>query len=130
MFAIYVNEDHMPYANWIVSGLKTIETRNKNMLGKIVGERVAIIATAHKGYKRHDPCIIGYATIAKAEHVTQDEFELYREETMIGKEDPYNCDSRGKWLYFMEDPCAIYPTPLPRNVIKHGRSYAEIIEED
>ena len=125
MYGIFVNEDHMPYANWIVSGLKTIETRNKNMLGKLVGERVAIIATAHKGYKRHDPYIIGYATIAKADYVTQNEFELYRDETMIDPKDYYDCGANGKWLYFMRKPEACCPKPLPKNATYHGRSYCE-----
>lgn len=34
-----------PYAGLIVDGQKTIETRSKNMLGKLVGRTVAIVET-------------------------------------------------------------------------------------
>lgn len=45
MRAMFVNEDEYSYAEEIASGVKTIETRSKNMLSALVGERVAIVST-------------------------------------------------------------------------------------
>jgi len=121
-YGIYVsNERRTPWAGWIVSGLKEIETRNKNMLGKLVGERVAVIATGN-----HPPLIVGYVTITSALHVGKDLFDRrFRKYTMIEKGDRYDCTEKGKWLYYLSDAEACNPMALPENIIRHGRSYVE-----
>jgi len=121
-YGIYVsNERRTPWAGWIVSGLKEIETRNKNMLGKLVGERVAVIATGN-----HPPLIVGYATITDSLYVNKAMFDgFYRKYTMIEEGDKYDCTENGKWLYFLRDAEACHPKALPENIIRHGRSYVE-----
>lgn len=58
MIGIYINDSSAPYTEMILNGLKTVETRNRNTLGRYLGERVGIIKTG-KG----KPILVGYATI-------------------------------------------------------------------
>ena len=122
LYGIYINDDHYPFTLWILRGLKVFETRNRNMLGKLLGHRVAIISTSRK----RKPLIVGYATITEARHVTREDFEIYRGPCMIEKSSKYDCTDRGKWLYRMSNVEKCKPQPLPGSAIKHGRSYCEL----
>ena len=74
MYGIYVNENGCtPYAELIVKGIKTIETRSRDMLKPLVGERVAIVRT-HRNKK---PMVIGYATISAKFFCKADQFREY-----------------------------------------------------
>lgn len=125
LYGIYINDDLYPFTLWILRGLKVFETRNRNMLGRLIGHRVAIISTS----RNRAPLIVGYATITETRHVTREEFEIYRGASMIEKCSKYDCNDRGKWLYRMSDVEKCEPHPLPGNIIRHGRSYCEILEE-
>lgn len=122
MYGIYINENEVPYAQMIAHGHKVYETRTKNMLGKLTGERVALVRT-HRNSK---PYIVGYATISDAFHATQAECYLLRREIAVPSWSKHYSDERGKWLYRMENPETDDSlTPLPENIIRHGRSYCE-----
>ena len=123
LYGIYINEDKLPFVDWILAGTKLWETRNRNMLGKLIGREVLIIATS----KKHKPMIKGIATISEARHVTPEEYELYRGGTCVPKGSTYDCGEKGKWLYRMTNPVA-FPLriPLPDDIIRHGRSYCEL----
>lgn len=122
MYAIYINEDYLPFADLILSGMKVWETRNRNMLGKLIGEQVAIVSTSRK----RKPLIKGLATITEARHVTPEEYELFRGKTYVPKGSKYDCTPRGKWLYRMSNPIHLAPIPLPEDIIRHGRSWCYI----
>ena len=120
---IFVNENGcIPYAELIVRGLKKFETRNRDMLSALVGERVAIIRT-RRGKK---PMVVGFATIRYSFFCSADKFESYRDVTLIPENSSYDCHGKGKWLYSMDDPYRCeQPIELPSSAIRHGRSWCE-----
>lgn len=122
MKGIFINDDYLPYTNFILMKLKSYETRNRNMLGKLLGERVALISTS----KNHKPRIVGFATISEARHVNPEEFEMFRTSCIIVEGSKYDCGAKGKWLYRMKDPERCEPRPLPEDIIRHGRSWCDI----
>lgn len=122
MYGIFVNENgKVPYAQAIVQGYKPIETRSRNMLKQLVGERVAIIRTK-RGKK---PTIVGYADITRWEFCPCTLFEMYRDLTLIPPGSAYDIKGRGKYFYHMENAEECEPYELPQNAVRHGRSYAE-----
>ncbi len=127
MYGIFVNEDGaVKYAHEIVARRKPIETRTKNMLSALVGERVAIIST-HRGRK---PMIIGYADMTRYEFCPFTLLEMYRPLTLIPKGSFYdNLGTRdgiqGKWFYWFQNAEECEPYPLPDDAIRHGRSWCE-----
>lgn len=122
MFGIFVNENGcIAYARAIVMGLKPIETRNRNMLKSLVDKRVAIIRTR----RGKSPMIVGYATITEAVFHTREEMEALRGLTLIPEGSEYDCKGHGKWCYYLTNPEACEPYPLPKDRVNHGRSYCE-----
>jgi len=122
MYGIFVNDDGpVKYAEAIVTGRKPVETRSRNMLKRLYGQRVAIIQTG----KNKAPTIIGYATITAAFHYPKEYMDNIRYHTLIPAGSKYDSDSRGKWCYWMSWPEACKPYSLPGNAVRHGRSYCE-----
>lgn len=119
---IFVNEDSgVHYADAIVKGFKTVETRNKNMLSSVIGLRVAIIST-RKGRK---PMVIGFADIVSGSRLNGKWLDENRDKTLIPKGDKYDAGGCPKWCYFVENPEECTPFPLPDTAIRHGRSWCE-----
>lgn len=122
MYGIYVNENGcVPYAKAIVKGVKPVETRTRNMLKSLIGERVAIVRTK----RGNSPMIVGYATIYRAVFHSKRELEKMRHLTLIPEGSAYDCKGKGKWCYYMVEAEECEPYPLPENKINHGRSYCE-----
>ena len=130
MYGIFINEDDIPFALLIGQGKKTIETRTKDMLGKLVGERVALISTS----KKRMPLIVGYATITAKQFVPECMLDSTEARTLThipkgSKYDKYvynkNAYCYGKWCYVMRWPEVCQPSPLPLEAVRHGRSYCE-----
>ena len=119
MKGIFVNENEYPYAQEIGQGLKTIETRSRNMLSALVGERVAIIATGSNRY----PLILGYVDIVRASRESWVFLDHNRSKTRIPKGSKYDTESR--WCYFLENATPCRPYPLPLSAVRHGRSWCE-----
>lgn len=122
MYGIFVNEDGgVRYAHAIVGGYKTVETRNRNMLKDLVGERVAVIRTR----RGKSPAVVGYVDIVRYEFCPVSLFEMYRDETLIPPGSRYDVSGRGKWFYRLEnaEKCDAYP--LPSDAVRHGRSWCE-----
>ena len=122
MYGIFVNENGgIRYADAIVNGIKTIETRNRNMLRALVGERVAVVRTR----RNSRPTVVGYVDIVRDEFCPYCLFEMYRDETLIPPGSQYDVRGRGKWFYLLEnaEKCATYP--LPADAVRHGRSWCE-----
>ena len=118
---IFVNNDGVPYADAIVRGYKPIETRNRNMLRQLVGERVAVISTSRK----RKPMVVGYVDIVGAEFCRADEFENYRDQTLIPPGSRFDANRSGKWFYHLENAEEITPYPLPADALRHGISWCE-----
>lgn len=122
MYGFFVNENTIPFAALLTLGMKTMETRNRDMLKALVGERVAVIST-RRGRK---PWIVGYVTITGKHFCDHDEFDQYYNQHFVEPGSKYAPKpGRGKWLYFVEDADRCYPKDLPENAIRHGRAWCE-----
>lgn len=121
--AIYVHETrYIPYATAIAAGIKPIETRNRDVLGRLVGENVLIIRT-RKG-KPAD--VIGTVTISEKRFYSVSELDNMRDKTLIPPGSKFDCHGKGKWGYTMENPVLWEkPIPLQHFTIEHKtRSFA------
>ena len=126
MKAIFVNERGAGrYATWLADGSKTIETRNRDMLSALVGERVAIVRTHKNSIPHSAPLVIGYITIAKKEFCPAEDFQKYYKQHMVPPGSAYDATGRGKWLYYVTNAERCDPFPLPANAVRHGRSWCE-----
>jgi len=56
---ININDDTLPWTEWILNGTKSIETRNTNSLKPYIGKEVGIIRTG----KKRKAMLVGYVTI-------------------------------------------------------------------
>ena len=122
MKGMFVNSDGIKYAEAIVGRFKTIETRNRNTLGPLVGERVAVVRTG----RGKCPMVIGDVFVVSAQPMGRDGFEIYRDWTLIPPGSKYDCPEGGKkWMYFLAQAEACEPYPLPANAVRHGRSWCE-----
>ena len=121
MWGIFVNNDGVRYADAIVGGYKTIETRNRNTLKALVGERVAVISTSRK----RKALVVGYVDIVSAEFCPVEQFDEYRDETLISPGSRFDVNTRGKWFYHLANACKTDPYQLPADAIRHGMSWCE-----
>lgn len=122
MKGMFVNSNGcIPYAECIVAGAKTIETRNRNMLRQLVGERVAVVRTK----RGKNPTIVGDVLILSGMFLTEREMEEVRDKTLIPPGSKYDCHGRGKWCYFLGDARKCEPYPLPADAVRHGISWVE-----
>ena len=121
MYGIFVNSRGVPYALAIAGGYKRAETRARDMLRRLIGQRVAVIETG----KGKAPAVVGYVTITGAEFIPADKFDSYRELTLIPPGSRYDCHGRGKWLYYLAGAELCQRYELPADAVRHGRSYCE-----
>ena len=122
MYGIFVNSDGcVPYADAIVSGAKTIETRSRDMLAQLVGKRVAVVRTR----RGKNPTIVGYVLIKSKLFVNAKAFEIFRDATLIPVGSKYDVHGKGKWLYSLGEAEKCEPYPLPKSAVRHGRSWCE-----
>ena len=99
---INVNQDgNNKYADKIVDGEKTLETRTSDSLRPFVGQRVAIVRTG-----QGPAMAIGEVTIGKPIVVsTQKQFDKYRDQTLIPKDSKFDIvPGVVKYLYPMTNP--------------------------
>ena len=124
MIGIYVhNSIGVPYADDIVNGVKTVETRTRDVLGRFVGEPVAIVRTRD----RHPADIIGIVAIVHKKFCTKEELDGMRDETCIPPGSKFDCNGKGKWCYFLTNPMKL-TTPIPLSdvkIIKRNMSWCE-----
>lgn len=122
MSGIFVADNGcVKYAVCIVKGVKVIETRSRNMLSALVGDRVAIIRTQ----KHRKPCIIGYADIVRASFCKAEDFDSFYNLHLVQPTSKYACHGKGKWFYWLANAEECRPYELPESAIRHGRSWCE-----
>lgn len=125
MIGVFVNSASFPYAALIAAGVKTIETRTRNVLKALNGQRVAIIETG-KGPAR----IVAYVDIVNYAFCNSQLYEMYRDCTRIPAGDKFDKFGKrdgisGKWCYFLDNVQACDPYELPADAVRHGRSWCE-----
>lgn len=127
MIILFVNCSLFPFIEWILSGLKTYETRNRNTLKSLINKKVYLAATG-KGKR---PIVYGYCIITDVIKVTNKRtYNRYRKQTKIEKASRFDwqSDTKQKYLYKLENVSRCSPFPLPDNVKRHGRIYCEVID--
>ena len=122
-FGVYVHETRAtPYAVAIASGIKPIETRTRDTLGNLVGEKVLIIRT--RDGKPSD--VVGSAVISEKCFCSAAELDSMRNQTLIPPGSKFDCNGKGKWCYTMKDP-VLFENPILLkhfNIIRKTRSFA------
>lgn len=116
-YGVYINTKSAPFVRQILDLEKSFETRTRNMLKDLVGERVYIIETGHG-----TPMVAGRATIASVEPVPYENEKMRESAKIIGT--PYDIKPGSlKWFYKLENVEKLSPVPVPDNRVNHGRSY-------
>lgn len=106
-------KNKISYADHIVDGKKTMETRNSHTLKPYVGRRMAIIKTGEG--KAH---AIGEVTVGEPIEVDEEEFRKREHEHLVPKGSQYDIKPGGKkHLYPMHDPVRY---DQPREVARYG----------
>lgn len=125
IYGLFVARDgKVNYPALITSGLKTIETRpgSRNVLKKLIGQRVAVIDTSFKPAQ-----VIGYVTIYGSLFCPSRFFDEFRKETFIPAGSRFDDKGSGKYMYYLANAEKCSPYPVPANRINHGRSYCEFM---
>ena len=87
------------FADMIVDGHKTLESRNSDTLRPYVGKRVAIVRTGEGKAKA-----IGEVTIGEPKVVNQKQFRAMEDEHKVPKGSRFDINTPTKHLYPMHDP--------------------------
>lgn len=115
------NVNDAPYADWIVDGRKTIETRDSESLSPYVGKRVAIVRTG-KGVAQ----AIGEVTIeAKAFVDNALDFDALFPYHKVTKDSTFYIKGKGKYLYVLSNAVR-YSVPKP---VGYGIVARKVYEE-
>lgn len=116
--AIFINTSKHPFVDQIMLRLKLYETRNRNTLGRFLGERILLAETGHG-----KPIARGTAEITEVIEVyTQEAWEKYRNEACIpaGSDYDWKPNTKKKVLYRLSSVTPCEPFRLPEG-IRHGR---------
>lgn len=120
---VFINCTVEPYVDDIMCYLKQYETRNRNTLGRFLGERILIAETGHG-----TPLVKCSAIIDQIISVTtKEEWDEYLEQTWVpvGSKHDWQPDTKIKWLYSLTDIKPVEPFRLPKSCRRHGRVWAE-----
>ena len=109
------NEAGFPFADWIVDGLKSIETRRQPNLDRLIGHRIKIIRT---GQGRAQ--VIGEVTvIGSKQYRTKAECESDYQQHLVRSGSQFDFDG-GKIGYLLTNPQRYnqpYDAPYPRGIV-------------
>ena len=121
---IYIHQTKaVPYADDIIRGRKTLETRTRNTLGRFVGQRVFIIRTR----SGHEPDVIGTVFIAGCAYRSAEWLDGMRNRTLIPPGSKFDCHGKGKWCYTLTCPVGFDPIPLKYfKVTNRTQTYASL----
>lgn len=127
MIILYINCKLFPFVSWIIARLKLYETRNRNTLKALIGKRVYIAETG----RHKKPIIRCVATIESMTIVdTLTEYNKLRKYTKVEKGSIYDfIPGKKKYLYRLTDVQEISAFPVPENIIRHGRTWSEVISD-
>ena len=120
---IFINCDHAPFVDMIITRSKKYETRNRNTLGQFLGERV-LIAETHHGRK---PLVRCSAVIDEiTECFTEEAWLPYIMDACISNGSKYDWqpNTKKKVLYRLKDVVPCYPF-TPAEDRRHGRTWME-----
>lgn len=120
---VFINCSRFPFIDWILSGLKIYETRTRDMLCSLCGQRVYIAETGHG-----KPVVRCSAVISQARPVTDRATweSVIRKKAMITSGSCYDWqpETKVKYPYMLRDVRAVDPFTPPDDV-RHGRVWME-----
>ena len=109
------NEAGFAFADWIVDGLKTIETRRKPNLDRLIGHRIKIIRTGQGKAQ-----VIGEVTVTGSkQYRTKDQFEADYQQHLVRSGSQFDFDG-SKIGYLLTNPKRYnqpYDAPYPRGIV-------------
>lgn len=126
-YFVYINCKLFPFIEWIIAGLKTMETRNKNMLKNLIGKTVYLAETGkHKKPIVYCSCIISDPIIVQDKKT----YNKYRKQTHVIKGTCFDFtkETKQKVLYPLLNVQPVKkPFVVPDNIVRYGRTYSELI---
>ena len=121
---IFINCTDEPFVKDIMDILKQYETRNRNTLGRFLGERVLLAETGHG-----QPLVKCSAVIDQVISVTtKEQWDEYLWASWIPEGSKYDWqpDTKVKWLYHLSNVKPVVPFRLGSDCVRHGRVWAEL----
>ena len=123
MKVVFINCKEQPFLDRILSESKLYETRTRNTLGKLIGDRVLLAETGHG-----KPLVRCAATIDRIIAVySRDEWDKYYSkyaDVDSGSRYDWHDDTKVKYLYLLTDIQPVEPF-CPQLGRYHGRVWAE-----
>ena len=96
MLGININDDLMPFTDLILSGKKTIETRNKNTLKSLINTTVGIIKTG----KNKQALLVGLMKISEPKvYLSKPEFRKDKNKHLIKSDSKLDFKDSKKFGY-------------------------------
>lgn len=120
---VFINCDTIPFLDLIMNLDKLIETRTRNTLRALVGQRVYLAETHHgKRPVIRCMCVIGDAAVARS----REAWETCRPSACIpaGSKYDWQENTRAKWVYWLENVRPVIPFTPPEGR-RHGRVWME-----
>ena len=123
MFVVWINSSSAPFMDDIGALLKRLETRNRNMLGFLVGQRV-ILAESKNGQR-----LARYSVVIRSARqvFSRKEWDALRplHRVPVGNQYDWKPGTKVKYLYELSDLRRIRPFRVPEGVPR-GRTGTEI----
>lgn len=120
MLGVYINCKGTPFIDLILAGRKTYETRTRDVLRSLIGQRVALIQT---GTGR--PTVRAYATITRSVTVASSDAAMRQAACIMGT--AYDIAPDGKKVFYqLENVKPVEPFQPVISGKNHGRSFCEI----
>ena len=119
------NEQGSPFADMIVEGLKSVETRVRPTLNSLVGKRVKLVRTTGQG----SGDVIGEVTVGQPKfYATKQEFDADFEKHLVKDNSEFAFGEQGKYGYPMLDPVK-YKEPYSVDSVR-DRPKGHVITKD
>ena len=119
---IFINCRLFPFLDMIIRGRKVYETRTRNMLRALVGQRVMLAETGRGRPVVRCTAVVGTPVVVRS----RKEWNRYRRSACIRAGSPFDwmpC-TKVKYLYPLSDVVACSPFTPPEGV-RHGRVWME-----
>lgn len=121
---VFINCSRFPFISLILAGLKLYETRTRNTLQALVGQRVYLAETG-----RGRPVVRASAVITEAFPVySYNTYRKLRKAARItpGSKYDWKRGTKIKWFYELSDVQPVDPF-IPPEGVRHGRVWMELI---
>lgn len=124
---VWINSSSFPFLELICRGWKPFETRSRNMLGGLVGERV-ILAESSRG-QRLARCSAVIKSVREVR--TREDWDALRplHRVPAGNKYDWKDDTKVKYLYELSRIRLLVPFRIPSGT-SHGRTWMEYETEE